>query len=45
LRILVCGGAGYIGSHTLRQLTQAGYDVLVLDSLATGRSRSADSIC
>lgn len=32
--LLVTGGAGYIGSHTLVQLLQAGYDVLVLDNLA-----------
>lgn len=34
--ILVCGGAGYIGSHTVRQLQKAGYEVLVLDNLSRG---------
>ncbi len=34
--ILVTGGAGYIGSHTVRQLTAAGYEVIVLDNLING---------
>jgi UDP-glucose 4-epimerase len=35
-RILVTGGAGYIGSHTTQQLLDAGYDVTVLDNLSNG---------
>jgi len=35
-RILVTGGAGYIGSHVLRQLGQAGESVVTLDNLSTG---------
>jgi len=34
--ILVTGGAGYIGSHVVRQLTEASYRVVVLDNLSTG---------
>jgi UDP-glucose 4-epimerase len=34
--ILVTGGAGYIGSHVVRQLVEAGESVLVLDNLSTG---------
>lgn len=34
--ILVTGGAGYIGSHVVRQLGEAGEHVLVLDNLSTG---------
>lgn len=36
MAILVLGGAGYIGSHTVRQLIDAGRDVVVADNLATG---------
>lgn len=34
--ILVCGGAGYIGSHMVAQLERRGYNVIVADSLVTG---------
>ena len=34
--ILVTGGAGYIGSHTVRELRSRGYDVVVYDNLTTG---------
>jgi len=34
--VLVTGGAGYIGSHTVRQLVAANYRVVVLDDLSTG---------
>jgi len=34
--ILVTGGAGYIGSHVVRQLVEAGERVVVLDNLSTG---------
>ena len=35
-KILVTGGAGYIGSHVVRQLGAAGEDVITLDNLSTG---------
>jgi UDP-glucose 4-epimerase len=35
--VLVTGGAGYIGSHTVWALADAGYPVVVLDDLSTGR--------
>jgi UDP-glucose 4-epimerase len=36
MSILVTGGAGYIGSHTVRQLAERGERVVVLDNLSTG---------
>jgi UDP-glucose 4-epimerase len=33
---LVTGGAGYIGSHVVRELTGAGMDAVVLDDLSSG---------
>lgn len=35
-KILVVGGAGYIGSHAVLQLAHAGYDVVVFDNLSNG---------
>ena len=36
MAILVLGGAGYIGSHTVYELIDAGRDVVVADNLLTG---------
>ncbi len=36
MKILVTGGAGYIGSHMVRTLGEEGHDVVVLDNLSTG---------
>lgn len=36
MRVLVVGGAGYIGSHMVKQLTRSGHEVVVLDNLTTG---------
>ena len=36
MKILVIGGAGYIGSHMVKQLVQADHSVVVLDNLTTG---------
>ena len=39
-RILVTGGAGFIGSHTCVVLLEAGYDILVLDNYCNSSSRA-----
>lgn len=39
-RILVTGGAGYIGSHVVLALGEAGYDLLTYDNLSTGNRAS-----
>jgi len=40
MAILVTGGAGYIGSHTVVELQNAGYDVVVLDNLSNASEKS-----
>lgn len=40
MAILVCGGAGYIGSHTVAALVEAGKEVVVFDNLSTGHIES-----
>ncbi len=39
MKVLVCGGAGYIGSHTVKELLAEGYPVVVLDNLSTGKKQ------
>lgn len=41
-RILVTGGAGYIGSHTVLELVDAGYEVVVVDNLSRGHRELVD---
>lgn len=43
LTILVTGGAGYIGSFTIKELLDQKYDVVVLDSLENGHKEAVDS--
>ena len=40
MAILVTGGAGYIGSHTVVELQEAGYDVVVIDNLSNSSEKS-----
>ncbi len=40
MKILVTGGAGYIGSHVVKQLGEKGYDILVVDNLSTGHKEA-----
>lgn len=41
MRILLTGGAGYIGSHTAKEFSKAGYEVIILDNLSTGKKELA----
>ena len=43
-RILVTGGTGYIGSHTVVELQQAGYDVIIIDNLSNSNREVIDGI-
>ncbi len=38
MKVLVCGGAGYIGSHLVRELKRCGWSPVVVDSLAAHSS-------
>lgn len=40
MRILVCGGAGYIGSHTCVTLLEQGYDIAVVDDLSNSSAEA-----
>ena len=44
MTILVTGGAGYIGSHTVVELQNAGYDVVVVDNLANSSEKSLQRV-
>ena len=42
MRVLVTGGAGYIGSHVVLELCDKGYEVVVLDDLSSGNKGAVD---
>ena len=44
MAILVTGGAGFIGSHTVVELQNAGYDVVVVDNLVNSSRKSLDRV-
>ena len=44
MQILVTGGAGYIGSHTVLSLLEAGYDVLIADSFVNSKPQVLDRL-
>ena len=37
MKILVAGGAGYIGSHTIKELLQEGFEVVTFDNFSSGK--------
>ena len=43
-RILVTGGTGFIGSHTVVELQEAGYDVVIVDNLSNSKAEVVDNI-
>ena len=43
-KILVTGGTGYIGSHTVVELQQAGYEVVIIDNLSNSNAEVIEGI-
>ena len=44
MRVLVTGGAGYIGSHTCVELLEAGHEVFVVDNLCNGHEVALERV-
>ncbi|MBP5096066.1 NAD-dependent epimerase/dehydratase family protein, partial [Pseudomonas protegens] len=44
MRFLITGGAGYIGSHTVLELLQAGHEAVVLDNLCNSSMLSLQRV-
>lgn len=44
MRVVVTGGAGFIGSHLAERLVQEGYPVVVIDNFTTGRKENLDEL-
>ena len=42
MKVLVTGGAGYIGSHTCLELLESGYEVVVIDNLCNANPKSLE---
>ena len=44
MRVLVTGGAGYVGSHASKQLVKSGHEVLIVDNLAEGHQAAVGNL-
>jgi UDP-arabinose 4-epimerase len=44
MKVLVTGGAGYVGSHAVRELLAARHDVIIYDNLSTGHRELVDGV-
>ncbi|MBT7923058.1 MAG: NAD-dependent epimerase/dehydratase family protein, partial [Opitutae bacterium] len=44
MRILITGGAGFLGSHLCERLLDQGHDILCLDNFFTGRRRNVEHL-
>ena len=44
MKILVTGGAGFIGSHTCVELLNAGYEIVIVDNLYNSSEKSLDRV-
>jgi UDP-glucose-4-epimerase GalE len=44
MRVLVTGGAGYVGSHAAKRLAESGHDVLIVDNLAEGHRPAVGNV-
>ena len=45
MRILITGGAGFLGSHLCERLLREGHEVICLDNFFTGRKRNIAATC
>ncbi len=43
MKVLIIGGAGYIGSHQVKMMCDEGYEIVVVDNLSTGYEEAIDS--
>lgn len=44
MRFLICGGAGFIGSHLVEKLINEGYDIVAIDNLSRGKIENLNSV-